>query len=205
MLYRRKRGRCIPNNIHSGQGQGERAPSTSHLHLRGLDSPCCVCAWPAPGGDALAALRQTADRSRWRTAHVRQKGTGTDSATHADLATRPPRIGLLPAFGYPPVSPIVTSRCSTRTTGGGEARPRERASTNLRQGVWSPNPYQVYEHAPQSTFKSQAPDMCEGSAEPFPARSDLSGLFTFNSTLVLMENQDDVRSRRRRVRENDPV
>jgi len=46
----------------------------------------------------------------------------------------------------------------------GEASPRGRASTNLRQGFSVPNPYQVYEHAPQSPFKSRTPENDKGSA-----------------------------------------
>jgi len=41
-------------------------------------------------------------------------------------------------------------------TWDGEARLCGHASTNLRQGLQIPNPYQVYEHAPQSVCKSQS-------------------------------------------------
>ena len=43
------------------------------------------------GGDAVAALRQTADRHAGGTAHDRQEGdVGTASATPAEQATLPP-------------------------------------------------------------------------------------------------------------------
>ena len=54
------------------------------------------------------------------------------------------------------LSPLILEWIS-QVANTGEARPRERASTNLRHGVGSPNPHQVYEHASQSFVKSQSP------------------------------------------------
>jgi len=50
------------------------------------------------GGDAVAALRQTADRHTRGTAHGWQEGdVGTDSATPADWAAAPPHLNV-PVF-----------------------------------------------------------------------------------------------------------
>jgi hypothetical protein len=76
---------------HAGQGQGERAPSASHHHLRGLDSACSVGSWPAPEGtrSRRCGRRLTGER-RERLTSGRNRNGGTDSATPADWATWPP-------------------------------------------------------------------------------------------------------------------
>lgn len=51
-----------------------------------------------------------------------------------------------------------------------EARHCGHISTNLRQGVWTQNPYQVYEYVPQSPKKSQAPRNGKGSSAPANGR-----------------------------------
>jgi len=61
-----------------------------HHFLRGLDAEWCGELGPHRG-DAVAVLRQTADRHTRGTAHGRQEGdAGTDSAIPAEQATFPP-------------------------------------------------------------------------------------------------------------------
>jgi len=76
---------------------------------------------------------------------------------------------------------------------GGEAGPRGRVSTNFGPEVWPSTSYQVCEHAPRFFSRVELQSVGRVLRDLFQSGATPLGFSAYNSTCVLVKNQEGVR------------